>query len=157
MINCIFEDGGKGSLRHVTVNALIFKDNKILLAKRAANLSNPGKWGLIGGFVGRDEVISVAIAREIFEETGLRIVNLQFLFIVDNPNRAKEDRQNICFIYSCDAGEKEGEPDKESTEIRWFNLHELPSDQEIAFDHSEIIQFYLKNKDNPQNLLFKSS
>lgn len=157
MINCIFEDNGKASLRHVTVNALIFKNNKLLLAKRAANLSNPGKWGLVGGFVGRDEDIVTAIAREIFEETGLRIFNLKFLTVVDNPNRAKEDRQNICFIYSCEAGEQEGKPDNESTEISWFDLNNLPSDQEMAFDHSEIIQFYLKNKENPQKLLFKSS
>jgi hypothetical protein len=72
MITCEFEDGGKGKLRHVTVNALVIKDDKILLGKRGtlANgkpLDEAGKWSLLGGFMGRDENLEEGLRREIME------------------------------------------------------------------------------------------
>lgn len=157
MISCVFENGRKASLRHVTVNALIIKDNQLLLEKRAESLSGGGKWGLVGGFADRDEILIDAIKREIYEETGYRTRNLQFFAIVDNPNRIGEDRQNICFVYVCELGEKEGESDLESTAREWFDLDNLPKEEEFAFDHLEIIKFYLKNRDKEFPIpLFKS-
>lgn len=34
MITCIFENNNKASLRHVTVNAIVVKDNQVLLGKK---------------------------------------------------------------------------------------------------------------------------
>ena len=34
MITCKFEDAGGAKLRHVTVNAVVIKDNRVLLGKR---------------------------------------------------------------------------------------------------------------------------
>lgn len=55
MITCTFEDGGRGKLRHAVVNAIILKENKILLVKRSPKITEGGKWGLVGGFMDRDE------------------------------------------------------------------------------------------------------
>jgi ADP-ribose pyrophosphatase YjhB (NUDIX family) len=57
MIICKFEDGGEAKLRHVVVDTLVLKDNKILLIKRTGKLLEGGKWGLLGGYVERDENI----------------------------------------------------------------------------------------------------
>ena len=54
-----------------------------------------GKWGLVGGFIDRNETIKQAAAREVFEETGWRIENLKLLRLKDWPDRLHEDRQNI--------------------------------------------------------------
>ena len=55
MITCSFENGDKTSLRHLTVNAIVIKNDQILLGKRGTFNGKPilesGKWGLLGGFL----------------------------------------------------------------------------------------------------------
>ena len=145
MLTCVFEDGGKTSLRHVVVDTLVIKDNKILLVKRALHLSNGGKFGLIGGYVDRDETIREAVHREVLEETGYKVEIVRLLRIKDNPDRPREDRQNIAFSYIAHALEKVGDADDESTEVTWFDLDKLPGENEFAFDHYEDIALYKKN------------
>jgi len=145
MITCFFEDKGKAYLRHVVTNVIVAnQDDQILLVKRGLSSINGGKWGLPGGFVDRDETVKQAAEREILEETGYKISEVNLLKIIDNPNRAHEDRQNILFVYTAKATEKIGEGDiRESSEITWFNLNKLPEKKEFAFDHYEIIQEYI--------------
>src|SRR5215471_14320648 len=76
MISCSFENGHKASLRHVVVDNLVLQGDRLLLVKRAAKLSEGGKWGLVGGFVDRDETIKQAVAREIMEETGYEVADI---------------------------------------------------------------------------------
>ncbi|MEK7583515.1 MAG: NUDIX hydrolase [Patescibacteria group bacterium] len=147
MITCTFEDGKTGSNRHVVIDVLVVQDNKVLMVKRAPMMHlEAGKWGIIGGFVERDETLKEAAAREIFEETGYRVKNLQLLTIRDNPDRPHEDRQNVSFVFFCEAGKKEGESDQESTEQKWFDFDHLPNPDDIAFDHYQNIQDYLSLK-----------
>lgn len=148
MIACTFEDGGRGNLRHVVIDALIVKNNQLLLVKRAESLVEGGKWGLIGGFVEREETVEKALSREVFEETGYRLRTIKFFTIIDIPNRKNEDRQNIAFVYICETGEKEGNPDNESTKQEWFDLNNLPKEEEMAFDHFKIINLYFKHRNN---------
>jgi 8-oxo-dGTP diphosphatase len=142
VITCTFENGNKGSLRHVVVDNLVLQDGKILLVKRAPQLLEGGKWGLVGGFVDRDETIRQAAVREIREETGYEVTDITLFRIIDKPDRAGEDRQNIAFVHLCVAGEKTGTPDWESTEVRWFPLSALPEEEEFAFDHYSNIRLY---------------
>lgn len=152
MITCTFENGKKTSLRHVVVDIIVVANNKILLVKRAPHMSNPNKWGLVGGYVDRDEWIEETIKRETLEETGYKI-KLKALFrINDNPHRRGEDRQNIVFVYIAKALEKVAEPDAESTKIKWFDLDDLPKPEYVAFDHFEQIQLYLKHLKQPFQL-----
>ena len=143
MISCCFEDGGKAKLRHACVDTLVLNDNnQILLVKRAPGHYEGGKWGTVGGFMDFDETLTQAAEREVYEETGYRIKNIIFMTIIDNPHRPNDDRQNISFVYFCQAGEKTGEPDDESTEQRWFDLDNLPPQDQIAFDHADNIKLY---------------
>ena len=146
MITCEFEDGNKACLRHVVVDVLVVENDKILLAKRASHLSNGGKFGLIGGYVNRDETIEGAVIREVEEETGYKVEIIKQLKVVDNPNRANEDRQNIAFLFLAKPLEKIGEPDDEAEELKWFSLEDLPKEEDFAFDHFESLSWYLQNK-----------
>jgi len=146
VITCKFEDGGEAKLRHVVVDALVLKDNKILLIKRTKKLLEGGKWGLLGGFVERDETLKEAVAREVMEESGYKIKNIELLTIKDNPDRPNENRQNIAFMFTCEALEKEGDSDWEVDDQKWFDLSDIPAKDEIAFDHYDIIKFYLDSK-----------
>ncbi len=146
MITCIFENGNKANpaLRHVVIDSLIVEDNKILLVKRAMHLMNGGKYALAGGYVEPEESTREAVIREAREETGYLVEPLFLLRIADNPNRPKEDRQNVAFVYVSKPLKKVGEKDEESTEVTWFALDNLPASEDFAFDHYEDIQLYCK-------------
>jgi 8-oxo-dGTP diphosphatase len=144
MIRCTFEHGHKASLRHVVVDGIVVKDGQILLVKRSKKLLEGGKWALPGGFMDRDETVAQTVSREIMEETGWTVKDLQLFRINDNPSRPGEDRQNVVFIYLCTSTEKTGEPDWESDEQQWFDLSKLPDNDQIAFDHAASIELYKK-------------
>ncbi len=142
MITCKFENGSKASLRHVVVDCLVLKNNKILLVKRSKKLSEGGKWALVGGFMERDETLIQCAQREILEETGWKVSNLTQLAVIDTPFRRNEDRQNISIVFTCRVSVLEGKPDWESEEIKWFDLNLLPDETQIAFDHLKMINLY---------------
>lgn len=150
MLSCLFEDNGKTSLRHVTVTAIVTNGNKILLGKRASVpnriILEIGKWALLGGYFERNENLKKAIAREVLEESGWTIDKLVLFRINDNPARPKEDRQNVDIVFIGKAIKQTGQPDKEMSEIKWFDLNNLPELYEIAFDHAENIDLYKKYK-----------
>ncbi len=148
MITCTFENNSKASLRHITVNAIVVKDNQILLGKRGTFAGKPilesGKWGLLGGFFGRDENLIQAVIREVMEESGWEINNLKLFRINDNPNRPMEDRQNVDIIFVANAVKQTGKSDEEVSNLQWFDLNKLPSKNEIAFDHGDNLELYKK-------------
>lgn len=146
MINCIFEDGGKASLRHVVVHAIVEKDGKLLLGKRSKSLLEGGKWGMPSGFLARDETASQAVLRELREETGWTGEIITLFRINTNPERPKEDRQNLAIEFIVKPLEMIGKPDQESSEIEWVPIQELSKIEEFAFDHGETIDLYLKYK-----------
>lgn len=148
MITCTFENGNKASLRHVTVNAIVIRDNQILLGKRGTLNGKPilesGKWGLLGGFFGHKENLAQAVKREVMEESGWEINNLKLFRINDNPNRPFEDRQNVDIIFIANAVKQTGVSDEEVSHLQWFDLDKLPRKEEIAFDHGDSLELYKK-------------
>ncbi|MEK7581693.1 MAG: NUDIX hydrolase [Patescibacteria group bacterium] len=146
MINCTFENGHKASLRHVVVDAICLKDNKILLVKRSNKILQSGKYALPGGFLNLDETTKEATLRELKEETGYNGKIVKLIKVLDDPKRKNEDRQNVSFIYQIEVGEKVGESDDETKSVHWFPLNHLPEAKDFAFDHYEIIQFFLNSR-----------
>lgn len=148
MITCTFENNNKTSLRHVTVNAIVIKDNQVLLGKRGTlngkPISESGKWGLLGGFFDRDENLTQAVKREVLEESGWEIENLKLFRINDNPNRPKEDRQNVDIIFIASAIKQIKTSDEEVSKLQWFDLNKLPPKEEMAFDHGDNLELYKK-------------
>lgn len=153
MIDCVFENGRKANLRHVTVDGLVIKNGKILLVKRADNVtSNPSKFAFPGGFVNRDELLRESAVREVEEETGIKCKIISLFKITDKPDRRGEDRQNINFTFLMQAQEKTGNPDEEISKTKWFELENLPQEDEFGFDHFEILNLYLKHLKLPFKL-----
>ncbi|RJQ27436.1 NUDIX hydrolase [Candidatus Parcubacteria bacterium] len=153
MITCELENGAKTSFRHVVLHAIVEKDGCLLLEKRAQHIPEGGKWGLPGGFLDRDETVEQGILRELKEETGWDGEVIVLFRINSNPNRPKEEnRQNVALEFIVKVKEKTGEPDKESKEIRWFPIKDLPDFEEFAFDHSQTIKLYLQYKENQFSL-----
>ncbi len=158
MITCTFENGNVASpgLRHVTVNAIVIKDGQVLLGLRGTVNGKPmlesGKWALLGGFFGFGENLIDAVKREVMEESGWEIDDLQLFRINDNPGRPKEDRQNVDMIFIARAVRQIGKSDEEVKELKWFPLDDLPPLDQIAFDHGEDLEMYLKHIKIPMTL-----
>ncbi|MFH1832816.1 MAG: NUDIX hydrolase [Candidatus Levyibacteriota bacterium] len=144
MITCIFENGGKGSLRHVVVHAIVEKNGKLLLTKRAPGLLEGRKWSMPSGFMNRDETAAECIVREVKEETGWDSEVITLFRINTNPNRPHEDRQNIAIEFLVRPIRKSGKPDKESSKVEWVPIDKLIPLENFAFDHGETIGLYLK-------------
>ena len=85
------------------VGALVTNaESELLLVRRA---KNPGKgcWGLPGGFVDRFETAEAAVAREVREETDLRVVQTKFLMTHHNQyNYAGIVAAVIDLFFCCD-------------------------------------------------------
>ena len=146
MINCTFTGGHQVSLRHVTVDNIVIKDNKILLVKRSEDMLEGGKYALPGGFLDRDERIPAGALRELLEETGCKGKIISLFRIIGDPYRRGEDRQNVDFVFLVEVGERVSEPDDESSAVEWFDLDKIPDEEQFAFDHFETVQLYLKHK-----------
>lgn len=150
MIHCILENNQKTSFRHVTVGAIcVNKDNEVLLVKRAKHLINGGKYALPGGFVDRNETTKEAVIRELLEETGYTGKIKQLFQIIDNPDRPKEDRQNIDFKYIVELTGGAKKDNNEVESIEWVSLDSLPLKEDSAFDHIESVELYKKYIDKP--------
>lgn len=152
MINCIFENGNKASLRHVTVVAIVVSDDgKILLTRRAQHLTRAGKLTVPGGFMDRDEDVNQAISREILEETGLTVQKLALFKINTSPNRPKEDRQNVDFIFVANVSNGEPKENSEVSEFVWVDEGSIPAEEDFAFDHrAAVIEYFAYLKDPVQ-------
>ena len=56
----------------VAVICIVPRDGKVLMIRRGTD-QGYGLWGLPGGYVDRGEVVEAAAAREVWEETGLKV------------------------------------------------------------------------------------
>ena len=134
---------------HLGANAIITCNGKILLEKRR----DSDTWGLIGGGVKKHETELQAIAREIYEELGLRIPKEEFrkLAVYGEPGRIAAYRDGsvwrmVIVVFGL---EFEEEPtmriSSESKELRFFTKEEL-KDIDIVITHSDIVEDWFINK-----------
>lgn len=142
MISCAFPSGDTFHFRHVVLDAIVIKDDKLLLVKRPKNSwAGAGLWALAGGYAERGETLEQGVLREVQEETGYS-GKVKALFKI-NADPKRDDVQNVQFVYIVEAGEVVSETDGEVEKSEWFNWDELPKDDEIAFDHATVISQYL--------------
>jgi len=128
----------------VTVDTVIFRkagqDNEILLIQRG-NEPFKGKWALPGGFVDEHEDLKSAAARELEEETGLKVDRLDQLGAFGKPHRdPRHHTVSIAYTgFAPENAEVLGADD--AAEAKWFSVKSLP---ELAFDHADIVNLALE-------------
>jgi 8-oxo-dGTP diphosphatase len=110
----------------VGVGVMLFKDGKILLAKRK-NSTGAGEYCWPGGKMEFGESFAECAKRETREETGLEITNIRFLRLMnlkyENPAKHFVD---IELMADWQSGEpKLLEPEKFES-WAWYDLNELP-------------------------------
>lgn len=109
-----------------TVQAWIDRDGSFLALRRAGEPMQ-GEWNMPGGFVEAGESGPEAIAREVREETGLRIETERVIGIFASAYGTGEDAEPIFDVaYLCRLSGGELEVSDESEEAAWFPLAEFP-------------------------------
>lgn len=105
----------------IGVGALVVRDNKVLLIRRA---QNPGKgvWTNPGGYSEQSETIDVSVEREVYEETGIRAK-------VTGIHAVRDQSREIHNLYVAFGMEYvEGEPvadDEEVDAAGFFSVDEM--------------------------------
>ena len=128
---------------HLGANCIITCKGKLLLERRR----DSDTWGLVGGGVKKRETEVQAMAREVWEELGIRVPQERFkkLKVYGEPGRIAAFRDGstwrmVIVVYELDFEE---EPvmriSSESKELRFFAKEEL-KDIEIPVTHSDIVQ-----------------
>lgn len=121
--------------KHVRVRTIIINDHKEVLLVRS--WFSRQDWSLPGGGIGVAETPAEAAAREVFEETGIRIAldDLHEVGTFKNPN-PKAPYTVAC--YKVDIPKR---PPKiarrrqiEMLDVGWFDLNKLPKDRSELVD-----------------------
>ena len=142
--NCDPKDAPKTTMpAHLGANGIFTCQGKLLLEKRR----DSDIWGLVGGGCKKTETGREAIAREPYEELGIRISKDRFekLAVYDNPGRIAAFKDGsiwrmVIVVYGYDFPE---EPtmriSRESKDLRFFSKEEI-ADLEIAVTHRDIVE-----------------
>jgi len=131
----------------VAISALI-KDNKILLIKREKG-DYIGLWGLPGGKIERNEHLSEAAVREIFEESGVESEFKNHLGFVSEHLMENGKIIEHFLLHICELEPKTTETlDTDEGKVAWFDLNQLSEmkDKIIPSDFP-IIEKIVKNKE----------
>ncbi len=135
---------------HLGANAIITCGGRLLLEKRR----DSDTWGLVGGGVKKYETEVQAIAREVYEELGLRIPKESFqkLAVYGEPGRIAAYRDGsiwrmVIVVFGLELKE---EPkmiiSAESKDLRFFTREEVQN-IDIVVTHSDIVADWFLNRD----------
>lgn len=122
---------GHRTLLQCAASVIVENDKgQVLLGRRSDN----GRWDYAGGSIELDERVEDCADRELYEEMGLHAEALELFMISSGPEThyiyPNGDKvSNVEIVYIC--REWSGEPsarDGEMTDLRWFNISELPED-----------------------------
>ena len=112
-------------------SALVVRDGKVLLVKRAVN---PYKdwWDIPGGFLEQGEHPEEGARRELREETGfgVRITELLGIFMDDYVYGAQGEHTLNLFYLAEEAG-RTPRPGSDAASLAWFGRDEIP--ERVAF------------------------
>ena len=109
------------------VGVIVFRDDKVLLVKRA-NRPGQGLWAIPGGRVELGETLKEAARREVKEETGVSISPTEPIYVFEVIER--DDEGDIRFHYViidllAEYLSGEVNPGTDASEARWISSAEL--------------------------------
>ena len=125
----------------ITTMCAVFSDNKVLMIHRKRNWTG---WAFLGGHLEPGESLDGCVKREIFEESGLKIINPSFVGITNILNPELQ-RRHIIFNYvaNCYSGELKEECDE--GKIQWIDIDSI-TEYELAEGMEYRLPLFLENK-----------
>lgn len=106
---------------HLIVSALLHREGRILLVREQGPVDAEPCWMLPGGRVEAGESLLETLARELAEETGLRMIGDPVLAFVAHV--LTDDDGYVAFTFTCDADGVLGpdDPDDYILEVAWVD------------------------------------
>ncbi|RLD43747.1 MAG: NUDIX hydrolase [Bacteroidetes bacterium] len=124
----------------LTVDAVVFRKTpsktEVLLIQRK-NPPFQGEWALPGGFVDMDETLETAVARELFEETGLTNILLKQMHAFSTPGRDPRGHTISVVFWGILEDDQTAKAGDDAQYADWFDLNKLPK---LAFDHQDVVE-----------------
>lgn len=122
----------------LAVDCIILLDNKVLLIKRK---NRPKGWALPGGFVNYGETVEAAVRREVKEETGLDIVDLNQFRVYSDPKRDPRGHcVSVVFVAKGKGNPNAGDDAKDFCLVELQDVDKV----KLVFDHPKILADYRK-------------
>lgn len=122
----------------VTTDCVVFtkeEEPKVLLIQRG-NEPYKGCWAFPGGFMNMEETAEECAVRELKEETGLTVNQIQQIGAYSKVDRDPRGRTvSIAYLAIVDAPTAVAGMD-DAAKAAWFPLASLP---DLAFDHKDIM------------------
>lgn len=110
----------------IGLKAVLVRDDKILLLRRVDAIARGGTWDLPGGLIKTDEKLHEGLRREVFEETGIKISNVDVPLDIGYFNDGEYKIQNVIrVIYLSFVDEKEVKLSREHYEFKWVTIEDL--------------------------------
>ncbi len=127
--------------------ALILNENDEIFLMKSPKWEN--QWLVPGGHVEKGEKIGECVKREVKEETGLKVEEIEFVTVLEGmPEKFERDTHFIFLNYSCRAENQEVELDqREAVENVWIDPEKaLESDLDINDSTEDFIEEFLAQK-----------
>ncbi|HAC65741.1 MAG TPA: NUDIX hydrolase [Cyanothece sp. UBA12306] len=138
-----FQEGVRLAFRHPVVGTSIIPilDNgQIVLIRRR----DTGLWALPGGMVAWGEDIATTVRRELKEETGLQLLQIQRLAGVYSSPERDTRLHSICVAVVADVrGKLKIQDELEISEVKAFTHSSLPPSEELSYDNAEQLGNYI--------------
>ncbi|HEY1189147.1 MAG TPA: NUDIX hydrolase [Gemmata sp.] len=137
----------KGDLKHtyeyprpaLTVDVAIVTREaqpRVLLIQRKKD-PFAGSWALPGGFVEENERLPDAARRELVEETGVSVADLEQLYTAGDPGRDPRGwTVSVVYLARVEADAVKPIAADDAAAVGWFALDEVPA---LAFDHAMLL------------------
>lgn len=101
-----------------------------------------GAWALPGGFAEAGETLEAAARRELQEETGVTVRELEQLRAFGDPGRDPRGwTVSVAFLARVDAKQVRPRAGDDAADAAWHSLAQLPA---MAFDHESILAYVKK-------------
>ncbi len=125
------------------VLALIYKENKILLARNA--LFPEGLFSALAGFIEVSETAEECVQREVFEEVSLKVKNVKYFGSQSWPFPSQ-----LMLAYICEYESGEINVDgKEIVEADWYDMDNLPNTPPNSTLSGTLINSYVSDHSKP--------
>jgi mutator protein MutT len=137
----------------VGVGVMILNNqSKVLLGKRhddaekaSSDLHGEGTWTMPGGKLDFQETLIDGAAREVLEETGIKI-NKEKTKVISVADEIVPDNHYVTVGFLCEyfEGEPKVTEPEEITDWKWYNLNNLP--EKVFPPSAKMIKAFLNNK-----------